>query len=222
MVMLIAAVARADVVDDWRRALDDAAQDLKNHDYARVERSMGGVIKGFRSQLGGGSGAPGIVARSLFYLALEEQGLGRSDDALWHWHVAIAIHPPIEHVDLESFGSPGVFLALHPPAEECDDCSDGDPPDDAVIEPPVVRKRPRVRYPRGAGRLREEGTLIVQVVIERDGSVTRPRVLQALPAPMLTLVALEGVREWEFEPATLNGEPVSVYYNLSVNYDVRH
>jgi outer membrane biosynthesis protein TonB len=30
--------------------------------------------------------------------------------------------------------------------------------------------------------------------------------------------AVEAVRKWRFEPATLNGEPVAVYYNFTLNF----
>jgi TonB family protein len=30
--------------------------------------------------------------------------------------------------------------------------------------------------------------------------------------------ALDAVRKWKFKPGTLNGQPVPVYYNLTVNF----
>jgi protein TonB len=34
----------------------------------------------------------------------------------------------------------------------------------------------------------------------------------------LDQAAVEAVRTWRFRPATLNGRPVDVYYNLTVNF----
>jgi periplasmic protein TonB len=34
----------------------------------------------------------------------------------------------------------------------------------------------------------------------------------------LDQAALDAVRQWKFEPATRAGEPVDVYYNLTVNF----
>jgi periplasmic protein TonB len=34
----------------------------------------------------------------------------------------------------------------------------------------------------------------------------------------LDLQALEAVRKWKFKPGTLNGQPVPVIYNLTVNF----
>jgi len=31
-------------------------------------------------------------------------------------------------------------------------------------------------------------------------------------------VAIEAVRKWRFAPATLDGEPVEVYYNLTLDF----
>ncbi len=30
--------------------------------------------------------------------------------------------------------------------------------------------------------------------------------------------AVKAIQQWKFRPATLNGEPVAVYYNLTVNF----
>ncbi|HEX8411559.1 MAG TPA: energy transducer TonB [Thermoanaerobaculia bacterium] len=42
------------------------------------------------------------------------------------------------------------------------------------------------------------------------------------PPPPLGLdqAALNAVRQWKFKPGTLNGQPVPVYYNLTVNFRI--
>jgi outer membrane biosynthesis protein TonB len=34
----------------------------------------------------------------------------------------------------------------------------------------------------------------------------------------LDVAALDAIRQWKFKPGTLNGNPVPVYYNLTVNF----
>ena len=37
----------------------------------------------------------------------------------------------------------------------------------------------------------------------------------------LTEAAITAVRRWKFEPATLNGKPVAVYFNLTVTFELQ-
>jgi protein TonB len=56
-------------------------------------------------------------------------------------------------------------------------------------------------------------------VIDRQGNVTEARVLKGLPFG-LDHAALAAIRQWKFQPGTLNGQPVPVYYNLTVNFRI--
>jgi len=59
--------------------------------------------------------------------------------------------------------------------------------------------------------------VIVEAIIDKNGDVTNVRVLKGLPMG-LEESATSAVKSWKFKPATLNGRPVSVYYNLTVNF----
>jgi protein TonB len=37
----------------------------------------------------------------------------------------------------------------------------------------------------------------------------------------LDQAAAEAIKSWKFKPATLNGKPVAVYYNLTVNFTLQ-
>ena len=60
------------------------------------------------------------------------------------------------------------------------------------------------------------GVVILQAVITKEGTVEEIAVLKPLPG--LTDSAVRALSRWRFEPATLNGKPVDVYYSLSVNF----
>jgi TonB family protein len=83
------------------------------------------------------------------------------------------------------------------------------------------RKREAVRYESpgstGAFLARIQGIVIVEAVIDRQGNVTEARILKPLPMG-LDQEALRAIRLWKFKPGTLNGQPVPVYYNLTVNF----
>lgn len=65
-----------------------------------------------------------------------------------------------------------------------------------------------------------QGVTIVQAVIGADGTVERVRVLRSVH-PEFDRAILAAVSQWKFEPATLDGEPVAVYYNLTMTVHFR-
>ena len=52
-----------------------------------------------------------------------------------------------------------------------------------------------------------------------EGCIASVRLLRGHPA--LSLEAMTTVSQWEFEPATLNGEPVDIYFSLTVNFRLK-
>jgi protein TonB len=62
--------------------------------------------------------------------------------------------------------------------------------------------------------------VIVQAIIDKQGTVTDVKVLKPLPMG-LDKAAADAVAKWKFKPATLNGKPVDVYYNLTVNFTLQ-
>lgn len=71
-------------------------------------------------------------------------------------------------------------------------------------------------YPAKAKTNGIEGTVLLHVVIDRDG------VIQELSAreghPWLAEAALETVREWRYRPTTVNGIPVEVQTEIEVRF----
>ncbi|MCP3998882.1 MAG: hypothetical protein GY722_28025 [bacterium] len=53
------------------------------------------------------------------------------------------------------------------------------------------------------------------------GTPTHPVILKAEGELTLVLTSLEAFWRWKFEPAKLDGEPVDVYYNLTINFKLR-
>ena len=76
---------------------------------------------------------------------------------------------------------------------------------------------PNPQYTEIARKARIQGVVIVEAIIDKAGNVTNVRVLKPLPMG-LDQAAVDAVKRWKFEPATLNGKPVDVYYNLTVNF----
>jgi periplasmic protein TonB len=75
---------------------------------------------------------------------------------------------------------------------------------------------PRPAYPHLALITRAQGTVRIQAVIGRDGSISNLQVLSG--PPLLIEVAKEAVRQWRYQPTLLNGEPVEVITEIDVNF----
>jgi protein TonB len=72
------------------------------------------------------------------------------------------------------------------------------------------------KYPPEAGQARIEGTVVLLAVIGRDGTVEDVRVERGLP--VLAQAAIEAVKQWRYRPYFLNGEPVEVDSQITINF----
>lgn len=97
------------------------------------------------------------------------------------------------------------------------------PPPPAVHTPPVSHMmegnlvyRLQPAYPPLARQAGIHGTVVLQAVISRDGTIEKLQVLSG--HPMLVLAAVDAVRQWRYRPYVLNGEPVEVETQVTVNF----
>lgn len=71
-------------------------------------------------------------------------------------------------------------------------------------------------YPPLARQARIQGTVLLQAIIGKEGSIERLRLVSG--HPMLAPAAIEAVKQWRYRPYTLNGEPVEVETEITVNF----
>ncbi len=72
------------------------------------------------------------------------------------------------------------------------------------------------QYPPLARQARIQGTVKLQAVIGKDGSIQNLRVVSG--HKMLAQAALEAVRQWRYKPYYLNGEPYEVEFEINVEF----
>jgi protein TonB len=84
------------------------------------------------------------------------------------------------------------------------------------IHPPQKLRHVAPVYPELARAARREGIVILEAVIGEDGRVRSLRVLRSVP--LLDQAALDAVRQWQFTPTLLNGEPVPVVMTVTVGF----
>jgi protein TonB len=83
----------------------------------------------------------------------------------------------------------------------------------------VVKKVTPV-YPATALQLQKQGSVELMATINKDGAVTGVRVLSG--DLMLAKSALEAVKQWKYRPYLLNGEPVEIETQITVNFRLPH
>ena len=71
-------------------------------------------------------------------------------------------------------------------------------------------------YPPLARAARIQGQVVLQAVIGKDGAIQNLRAVSG--HPMLTPAAIEAVKQWRYKPYFLNGEPVEVDTQITVNF----
>jgi len=84
---------------------------------------------------------------------------------------------------------------------------------DDVMRGVIVKKVAPV-YPPLARQARIQGTVVLQVLINKNGDVYEMQLISG--HPMLSPAAIEAVKQWKYQPYLLNGEAVEVETTVQV------
>ena len=84
------------------------------------------------------------------------------------------------------------------------------------VIPPKLIYQPKPDYPQLARMARIEGAVELEAVISKEGTIEELKVLRG--HPLLVKAALEAVRQWRYQPTLLNGEPIEVVTEITVNF----
>jgi protein TonB len=84
------------------------------------------------------------------------------------------------------------------------------------VDRPRKIKDVRPIYPIPARLAQVVGNVLIEATIGPDGKVQHTRVIRSIEA--LDQAALDAVRQWEYEPARVNGVPVAVIMVIIVSF----
>ena len=95
------------------------------------------------------------------------------------------------------------------------------PADDALrvggnIKPPAKIKDVRPVYPPAAREAGIAGVVILEVRIGTDGLIEEAHVVKSIP--LLDQAALDAVRQWQFAPTLMNGQPTPITMAVTINF----
>jgi len=80
----------------------------------------------------------------------------------------------------------------------------------------LLIKRVQPKYPSNALAARAQGAVQIEATVNKEGKVVNPKVLSG--DPMLAAAALEAVRQWRYKPYYLDGEPVEIQTQITINF----
>jgi protein TonB len=80
----------------------------------------------------------------------------------------------------------------------------------------LLIKRVQPKYPTSALAVHKEGAVQIEATINKEGNVNNLKVLSG--DAVLARAALEAVRQWRYKPYYLNGEPVEIQTQITVNF----
>lgn len=72
-------------------------------------------------------------------------------------------------------------------------------------------------YPPIAKQARIQGSVEFQAILDKDGTVANLTLISAT-SPLLVQNAMDAVRQWVYAPTMLNGQPVQVVTNVTINF----
>src|SRR5262249_30640810 len=75
-------------------------------------------------------------------------------------------------------------------------------------------------YPPIAQSARVQGVVIIEAVIGPNGMIQEAKVLRSIP--LLDQAALDAVKQWQYTPTLLNGQPVPVIMTVTVNFTLQY
>ena len=84
---------------------------------------------------------------------------------------------------------------------------------------PELLRRVEPEYPRFARMQRQEGIVVLRVVIDEEGRVGEPTVIRSV-SKTIDSAAIEAVSQWRYRPAYLNGHPVPVHGVVRVSFQL--
>src|ERR1700728_4340262 len=91
----------------WTSDLHAVDRVLRSYSWADGLASDGAVLQSMQDHMEGGEGAARLLAMAELLKAVAEEGLGKSEEALWDWQTAWNLSPEIGGVNLGVYGSAG-------------------------------------------------------------------------------------------------------------------
>jgi protein TonB len=82
----------------------------------------------------------------------------------------------------------------------------------------LITKKVKPVYPPQAQQMRLQGVVELMANISKEGNIGDVKVLSG--PPVLAKAAVDAVKQWKYKPYFLNGEPVEVQTQVTINFQL--
>ena len=82
----------------------------------------------------------------------------------------------------------------------------------------LLFKKVQPIYPRNAVSMHAEGSVELMATISKTGDITRVKVISG--DSQLSRAATDAVKQWKYKPYLLNGEPVEIQTQVTINFNL--
>ena len=90
------------------------------------------------------------------------------------------------------------------------------------VETPRLLREVKPQYTAQAMRAKIQGEVLLECIVQPDGSVGNIRVVRSLDASFgLDQEAIKAARQWRFQPGTKQGQPVPVLVTIAIAFTLR-
>ncbi|MBW1706030.1 MAG: energy transducer TonB [Deltaproteobacteria bacterium] len=85
---------------------------------------------------------------------------------------------------------------------------------------PLYRKNPTPKYPKIARKRGYQGTVVIEVLVDRDGRVGDLRVSESSGYSILDRAAMASVKGWVFEPGMKGDQKVDMWVKVPIRFQL--
>ncbi|HCS65030.1 MAG TPA: energy transducer TonB [Cellvibrio sp.] len=111
-----------------------------------------------------------------------------------------------------------------PPAEKPAESTPAVPAPAPILPPRAEADQlsnPAPIYPSLSRRLREEGIVVLEILIKADGSVGEIKIKNSSGFKRLDETAVKAVKQWRYHPATQGDKKIDFWYEQPVEFNLR-
>jgi protein TonB len=89
---------------------------------------------------------------------------------------------------------------------------------DSISPKPALTQFVQPLYPEYAKQLRIEGTVVLEISVDKDGGITSVKALSG--PPLLIRPAVDAVKKWRYKPFEVDGRRVGMQTLVAINFEL--
>ncbi len=206
-----------ELVRQWDRDLAGIEALLLNREWSEATKESERLSERMVALIVGGTGEAHYLGAVTALRAIALAGEGRVREAHWFWQVAQQLFPDTDR-ELPFHFDPRVHFLQQPPSTP-----DITQPDDvaASVEaghyvPPTIKHKRKPKFPKA--EVEKTVNVRVEVIIDDDGVVYQPRILESAGELTMVLAVLDAMSHWRYVPMEVHGKPIGCKYVVTFHF----